>query len=66
MELQLPSGITLESLFQISDQSIWFLIWILKKNRFWPDLIKEVLEQHFMVERYYYWSSGQIHIHLRL
>ena len=50
---------TLESLYQINDQSIWFLIWIFKKNRFWKDLTKEVLEEPFMVERCYF-SNGQI------
>jgi len=57
--LELPGGITLESLYQISDQSIWFLIWIFKKHRFWPDLTRDVLEEPFIVERYY-WPSGQI------
>jgi len=55
----LPSGFTLESFYQISDQSVWFLIWILKKNRFWSDLTREVLENPFTVERNY-WSNGQI------
>ena len=57
--LELPGGTTLESLYQINDQSIWFLIWILKKMRFWSDLIKETLEAPFEVERDYY-TSGQI------
>jgi len=48
--LQLPLGITLESLYKINPQSIWFLIWILKKVRFWPDLIKETLERPFAVK----------------
>ena len=56
----LPSGTTLESLYQINDQSIWFLIWILKKVRFWPDLTKEVLEEPFTVKRYY-WTNAQIY-----
>jgi len=56
---QLPQGITLESLYQINDQSVWFLIWILKKIRFWPDLTKETLEIPFMVKREY-WPSGPI------
>jgi len=54
-----PGGITLESLYQIKTPSIWFLIWILKKNRFWPDLTRVVLEEPFKVKRRY-WSSGQM------
>jgi len=57
---KLPQGSTLESLYQINNQSIWFLIWILKKNRFWSDLIKEVLEQPFAVKRAYL-RSGRIY-----
>jgi len=53
--LKLPQGINLESLYQLSNQSIWFLIWILKKNRFWLDLTREVLEAPFTAERVY-WS----------
>jgi len=49
--LQLPIGVTLESLYKINPQSIWFLIWILKKVRFWPDLIKETLERPFAVKK---------------
>jgi len=60
MVLLLPSGITLESLYQISNQSIWFLIWILKKNRFWPDLNRDALEAPFTVYRHY-WKNGQMH-----
>jgi len=56
---ELPGGTTLESLYQIKKKSIWFLIWILKKNRFWPDLTRVVLEEPFTVERNYY-SNGQI------
>jgi len=56
---ELPSNNTLESLYEINNQSIWFLIWILKKVRFWPDLIREALEEPFLVERMY-WSNGQI------
>jgi len=56
---KLPGKFSLESLYQINDQSIWFLIWILKKERFWPDLTRVVLEEPFAVEREY-WSSGQI------
>jgi len=52
MDLELP-GNSLESLYQISDQSIWFLIWILKQERFWKDLTKEVLEIPFTVQRKY-------------
>ena len=59
MALQLPHGITLESLYQINDQSIWFLIWILKKERFWLDLNREVLEIPFTVKKNYYFN-GQI------
>jgi len=58
--LQLPRGNTLEILYQINDQSIWFLIWILKKIRFWPDLTKETLEIPFIVKRNYYWTSDRI------
>jgi len=57
---KLPGEITLESLYQINDQSIWFLIWILKKERFWKDLTKEVLEIPFSIIRDY-WPNGQIH-----
>jgi len=57
---KLPGEITLESLYQINDQSIWFLIWILKKERFWKDLTKEVLEIPFTIIRDY-WLNGQIH-----
>ena len=60
MSLKLSKGNTLESLYQISDQSIWFLIWILKQERFWPDLTREALEEPFIVSRGYY-LSGQIH-----
>ena len=70
MSLQLPNtldnskvllkGITLDSLYQISNQSIWFLTWIFKKTKFWPDLIKEVLEAPFTVERDY-GKNGQIY-----
>ena len=56
---KLPEGITMESLYQIKKQSIWFLIWIFKKNRFWLDLTRVVLEEPFKVKRGY-WSSGQI------
>ena len=64
MSLQLPGGITLESLYQISDQSIWFLIWILKKIGFWSYLTKEALEAPFTVERIY-WPNRQIRHFLR-
>ena len=47
----LPQGITWEFLYKINDQSVLFLIWILKKERFWSDLIKEVLEEPFTVMR---------------
>jgi len=57
---KLPKGITLASLYQINNQSVWFLIWILKKNRFWSDLIREILEQPFAVKRAYL-RSGKIH-----
>jgi len=50
---------SLETLYQISHQSIWFLIWILKKERFWKDLTKEVLEEPFVMKREY-WLGGQI------
>ena len=50
---------TLESLYQISEQSIWFLIWILKKERFWPGLIRETLEEPFTAKRKY-WPNGHI------
>jgi len=56
----LPGGITLESLYQTKKQSIWFLIWILKKNRFWPDLTRVVLEEPFTVKRLY-WTNSQIY-----
>jgi len=58
--LKLPGGITLESLYQINGQSIWYLIWILKKNRFWPDLTRAVLEKPFIVKRLY-WTNGQMY-----
>jgi len=48
---KLPGKFSLESLYQINDQSIWFLIWILKKERFWKDLTKEVLEEPFVMKR---------------
>jgi len=57
--LQLPRKITLESMYKINDQSIWFLIWILKKENFWKDLTKEVLEEPFVMKREYF-LSGQI------
>ena len=57
--LELPKDSTLESLYQINNKSIWFLIWIFKKEKFWMDLTREVLETPFSVERYY-WSNGQI------
>jgi len=56
---KLPGKISLESLYQINDQSIWFLIWILKKEKFWKDLTKEVLEEPFVIKREY-WLGGQI------
>ena len=58
MTLKWPN--TLESLYQISDQSIWFLIWILKKERFWKDLTREALEIPFTAIREYYWLNDQI------
>jgi len=51
--LQLPSGITLESLYQINNQSIWFLVWILKKEQFWSYIIREALEIPFTMKRGY-------------
>jgi len=57
--LELPSGTTLESLYQLSNQSIWFLAWILKKVIFWTDLAKGVLEEPFTVKRDY-WPNGKI------
>ena len=57
---KLPKGITLASLYQINNQSVWFLILILKKNRFWPDLTREILEQPFAVKRAYR-PNGRIH-----
>jgi len=56
--LQLPE-FSLKSLYQINNQSIWFLIWILKKERFWKDLTKEVLEEPFVMKREY-WLGCQI------
>ena len=55
----LLKGITLESLYQISDQSIWFLTWIFKKAGFWPDLTRKALEIPFTAKRQY-WPNGQI------
>jgi len=57
--LELPKGSTLESLYQINNQSIWYLIWILKKERFWSDLVQEVIEEPFTIDRRYY-LHGQI------
>jgi len=57
--LQLPRGTTLKSLYQINNQSIWFLTWILKKVRFWPDLAKVVLEEPFTVKREY-WPTNRL------
>jgi len=62
----LPKGITLELLYKISGQSIWFLIWILKQNGFWKDLIKEVLEEPFVVERFYFHISFDQIYYLRI
>jgi len=59
ISMDLPRGITLESLYQINKPSIWFLIWIFKKNRFWPDLTRVVLEKPFTVKRRY-WTNGKI------
>jgi len=59
--LQLPKGTTLESLYQISDQSIWFLIWILKKHKFWPDLTREVLEEPYTVKRQYVYDTDKLY-----
>ena len=59
MVLELPQKTTLESLYQISDQSIWFLIWVLKKERLWPDLTKEVLKIPFTAKKGYYLISNQ-------
>jgi len=56
--LELPRETTLEYLYQISDQNIWFLMWILKKIRFWSDLAREVLEAPFIVHREYH-DNGQ-------
>jgi len=56
---KMPGKFSLETLYQINDQSIWFLIWILKKERFWKDLTKEVLEEPFVIKREYF-LSGQI------
>jgi len=56
---KLPGKFSLKSLYQINNQSIWFLIWILKKERFWKDLTKEVLEEPFVMKREY-WLGGQI------
>jgi len=58
--LELPRETTLEYLYKISNQNIWFLIWILKKIRFWPDLTREVLEAPFTVKRLYSWPGGKI------
>ena len=63
--LKLSRGNTMESLYQISNQNIWFLIWILKKVRFWPDLTREALEEPFIVLKRIYCSNGQIYnIHI--
>jgi len=56
---KMPGKFSLETLYQISHQSIWFLIWILKKERFWKDLTKEVLEEPFVMKREYF-LGGQI------
>ena len=58
--LQLPSRVTLESLYQINDQSICFLIWIFKKVRFGTDLFREALEAPFTVKRCN-WPNGLIY-----
>ena len=58
-QLKLPRETTLESLYQIGGQSIWFFIWVLKQERLWPDLIKDVLEAPFTVIREYF-PSGQL------
>ena len=60
MSLRLPKNITLESLYQTKNQSMWFLVWILKKERFWPDLTREVLEAPFTLRRITWFISNQI------
>jgi len=55
----LPQGVTLEALYQINNQSIWFIAWILKKKKFGSDMIREALETPFRVEREY-WLNGKL------
>ena len=58
--LELPHGIALSSLYQTNNQSMWFLIWILKKTRFWPDLTREALEAPFTLRKSNWFPGNQI------
>ena len=50
---KLPKDMTYEKLYQINDQSIWFLAWVLKQRRCNPGFNQEILSTPFTVQREY-------------
>ena len=56
---KLPQGLTYKKLYQINDQNMWFLAWVLKQRRCNPDFNQEILSAPFTVYRKYR-SNGQL------
>ena len=56
---KLPQGLTYEKLYQINDQSIWFLSWVLKQRRCNPGFNQQILSAPFTVGRIYR-GNGQL------
>ena len=58
-QIILPQGLTYEKLYQINEQNIWFLAWVLKQRRCNPDFNQQILSVPFTVIRKYR-SNGQL------
>jgi len=58
MDLQLPKNVTYQKLYQINDQNIWFLAWILEQVGSCSHFNEQILSQPFSTKRYFYpkWS----------
>ena len=58
-QIILPQGLTYQKLYQINDQSIWFLAWVLKQRRCNPDFNQQILSDPFFIKRDYR-ANGQL------
>ena len=63
MSLKLPKNTSLQDLYLEEDQTIWFLIWILKKSSPCDQYISQmILESPFQVIQDKYWGYPRQYI----